>query len=409
MYLSSRVKGSKVSVTLKVNEQIQKLSYSGRLIYNMTAGQLPFKPQPEFIDQLRGQLNFLKSYQYSPVGGFEALRQKLIKWTGSRRGVEFSSENVTFDCVIGNGSKHIIYNILGALVNSGDEVILLTPYWVSYPEMIKFWGGIPVVVESHAFDAYTPHIEDIAKAISSRTKAIIINSPNNPAGIHYSDAWMRDFAQFLKDYPDLAVICDELYSDIFYFDPAPTYFYQHDPKLLDQTFIVSGISKSFACTGLRIGHCIGDKKVIDAMVTLQSQTTSGANSLVQRALVEYDFANLEHFFDPVKVQLRESADIVREAFREKGLPHCWYQTTSAFYFLIDFSRTPVFDRYKNQAEQKKDYSEQICSDILEQTGVALVPGLAFGYPNSARLSMTMEVAPFKEGMTKLVSFLAQTT
>src|SRR5690606_32734281 len=124
------------------------------------------------------------------------------------------------------------------------------------------------------------------------------------------------------------------------------------------------------------------------------------------ALIDYDFANLEHFFDPVKIQLRESADIVREAFRDKGLPHCWYQTTSAFYFLIDFSRTPVFEKYKSE-ESKKDFSDQICADILEDTGVALVPGNAFGYPNSARLSMTMEVAPFREGMLKLVGFLAK--
>ena len=102
--------------------------------------------------------------------------------------------------------------------------------------------------------------------------------------------------------------------------------------------------------GLRIGHCIANKKVIDAMVTIQSQTTSGASSLIQRALIDFNFKHLENFFEPVKVQLRESADIVREAFRESKLPHCWYQTTSAFYFLIDFSRTPVFERYRLDKE-----------------------------------------------------------
>lgn len=408
MFLSSRVKGSKQSVTLKVNERIQKLSHTGQLIYNMTAGQLPFKPQPEFIETLKSQLNFLKSYQYSPVMGFEDLRSKFINQMAKKRGVTFQSDEVEFDCIIGNGSKHIIYNILGSLVNSSDEVILITPYWVSYPEMIKFWGGVPIVVDSHAFDSYTPHLEDIRKVMSSRTKAIIINSPNNPAGIHYSEKWMRDFATFLKDYPDLLVISDELYSDIYYFDPPPTYFYQFDESLLRQTIIVSGISKSFACTGLRIGYCISDKKLITAMGTLQSQTTSGASSLIQRALIDYDFIKLEHFFDPVKIQLRECAQIVREAFREQGLSHCWYQTTSAFYFLIDFSRTPVFEKFntKNQNSEGGDFSEEICADILEKTGVALVPGLAFGYPNSARLSMTMETAPFKEGMGKLLKYLA---
>ena len=165
--------------------------------------------------------------------------------------MSFSHLDCEFDCIVGNGSKHVIYNILGAILNPGDEVILITPYWVSYPEMVKFWGGVPVVIDSHAFDGYTPDFDDIKKVIGQRTKAIIINSPNNPAGIHYSDQWMQKFATFMLDYPEIAIISDELYSEITYFDPAPTYFYQHETKLLERTFIVNGISKSFACSGVK--------------------------------------------------------------------------------------------------------------------------------------------------------------
>lgn len=406
MQISSRVQGTTESVTLKVNHQVNKMALTGKLIYNMTSGQLPFKPTPEFINELRSQLNFLKSYQYSPISGFGDLRKKIINYTSAKRDVNLTNDNLSFDCIINNGTKHTIYNVLGALINPGDEVIILTPYWVSYPEMIKFWGGVPKVVKSLAFDDYTPHIEDIKKAIGPKTKALILNSPNNPAGIHYSEGWMKDFSKLLENFPDLIVLSDEVYSDLYYFDPKPTYFYQYNPQLLNQTVIINGISKSFACTGLRIGWCIGDSSLIEAMSKIQSQTTSGPNSLVQRALYEFDFESLENFFDPVKVQLRECAQIVREEFRKAGLSHCWYQTTSGFYFLLDFSRTPVFEKvYKDSISGKEDYADQICEDLLSKTGVALVPGSSFGYINSARLSMTLEIAPFKEGILKLMSFL----
>jgi aspartate aminotransferase len=407
MILSSRVKDTKASVTLKVNEKINQMTQSGQHIYNMTSGQLPFKPSSEFIEQVGKQLNFLKSYQYSPIAGMLDLRTKFLKYFESSRDIHLDelSQEMDIDCIVSNGSKHSLYNVFGALLNPGDEVILLTPYWVSYPEMIKFWGGTPVVVNSHAFDAYTPQIEDIRKAISERTKAIIINSPNNPAGIHYSTNWMKDFAEFLKDYPDLVVISDELYSEVSYFDPKPTYFYQFDKSLLKQTVVINGISKTLACTGLRIGYCIGDANLTKAIAKIQSQTTSGPNSLIQKALIEFDFNELENFLDPVKSQLRECAQSIREFFREANLPHCYYQTTSAFYYLLDFSRMPIYERFKT--EDGADMSKEICDDILENTGVALVPGSAFGYPNSARMSMTLEVIPFKEAMSRLVEHVTQ--
>ncbi|MCO4754710.1 MAG: aminotransferase class I/II-fold pyridoxal phosphate-dependent enzyme [Bacteriovoracaceae bacterium] len=402
MQLSSRVLSVSESVTLKLNEKITKMSSSGRHVYNMTAGQLPFKPSPEFIHSLERQLNFLKSYQYSPNAGFEQLREKLIAKTEQKRNVKFPQGE--FDCVVSNGSKQSIFNVLGAVIDEGDEVVVLTPYWVSYPEMIKIWGGVASVVNSRTFDNYTPPLEEIEKAINSKTKAIIVNSPNNPAGIHYPDEWMKGFAKIIKKFPELLVISDELYSEISYFDPSPTYFYQHDPELLSQTIIVDGISKTFACTGLRVGHCIGPRNIMEAVSKLQSQTSSAPNSLTQRALIDFDFDLLQHFFDPVKQQLRTCAQIVREKFRDHGMAYSWYQTTSAFYCLLDFSRMPFFENYA--IEDSEDKSEHIVQDILEQTGVALVPGAAFGHPNSARMSMTLEVAPFEEAMERLVAFMA---
>ena len=406
MELSSRVKGMAESVTLKLNSLALEMSEQGKQVYNLTAGQLPFRPPQQFVDSIRNELDFLKSYQYSPVSGFTELRQKIIAHIEEARGIHFSSvKDETFDCVISNGAKHSISSILGAIVNPGDEVIIISPYWLSYPEMIKFCHGVPVIVKSSIYDVFTPSMADIRKAISQKTKAIIINSPNNPAGIHYSDEWMNEFAELLEENQDLVVISDEIYFEVCYYDPKPTYFYQKNPELLKRTVIVDGISKAFASTGLRIGYCIAPKMLCKAIENLQGQLTSSANSLIQRAMLNYNFSNSAQFLGPVKLHLRENSNVIREKFKEYHLMKCWYQPVSAFYFMIDLSQTTVFEKYRKDKNDHTDYSMKICEDILNQTGVVIVPGTDFGLINSARISLVLPKEAFTEAIDKLVRFL----
>ena len=406
MELSSRVKGMAESVTLKLNSLALEMSEQGKQVYNLTAGQLPFRPPQQFVDSIRNELDFLKSYQYSPVSGFTELRQKIIAHIEEARGIHFSSvKDETFDCVISNGAKHSISSILGAIVNPGDEVIIISPYWLSYPEMIKFCHGVPVIVKSSIYDVFTPSMADIRKAISQKTKAIIINSPNNPAGIHYSDEWMNEFAELLEENQDLVVISDEIYFEVCYYDPKPTYFYQKNPELLKRTVIVDGISKAFASTGLRIGYCIAPKMLCKAIENLQGQLTSSANSLIQRAMLNYNFSNSAQFLGPVKLHLRENSNVIREKFKEYHLMKCWYQPVSAFYFMIDLSQTTVFEKYHKDKNDHTDYSMKICEDILNQTGVVIVPGTDFGLINSARISLVLPKEAFTEAIDKLVRFL----
>ncbi len=404
MLLSSRVKGIHDSITMKLNEKSQQLNDEGKVIYNLSGGQLPIKPLPEFVEKIHHQLNFLKSYQYSPSSGFLPLRKKLIKHLAESRDLSMDLLEGSWDCILSNGSKHSIYNALGALIDPGDEVILLAPYWVSYPEMVKFWGGIPNVVKSNVFDAFVPAIEDLHKVMTPRTKAIIVNSPNNPSGVHYSESWMREFCLFLKQYPDLVVISDEVYSEISYFDPKPSYFYQYDNSLLSRTVIIQAISKSLASTGLRLGYAMAPKGVISAMSRIQGQTTSGANSLIQRALMDFDLKYVEPFLVPVRNHIRLNAAFLREKFREANLGHCWYQSTSAFYFMLDFSRTPMFKRFSPD----EDHSYEISDELLNNEGVAVVPGVDFGIPNTARIALVIEEIPFQEALTKIVRYLNRT-
>lgn len=402
MYLSSRVKDVSESITLKLNEKAQELLESGHYIYNLTTGQLPFKPISEFSEKISNQVNFLKSFQYSPIKGFADLREKLFNYSASSRGISFIEGHT---CVISNGAKQSIYNCLGAIIDPGDEVVIIAPYWISYPEMIKFWGGVPVVVKTKSYNAFIPDIDEIKKVITPKTKLIIINSPNNPSGIHYPESWMDSFSLFLEENQELNVLSDEIYFELNYFDPKPTYYYQKNPKLLERTMIISGISKTFASAGLRIGFAIVPQNVALAMGKIQAQTTSGPNSLIQRSLVDLDFSRINDFLVPIKNHLRKNADIVREFFNDSNLGNCWYQTNSAFYFTIDLTQTPCFARYKKEGVE--DYSTIICEDILKDTSVAIIPALDFGIPNTARISIVLEEAPFTEAIKRLTKFLSQ--
>lgn len=386
------------SITLKLNAKASALASEGKEIFNLTAGQLPFKPHQQLTDLIQAQGQFLKSYHYSPVPGFPELRQKFKNHISETRKINLDNH----ECIISNGGKHSLSVLFSTIIDPGDEVILFAPYWVSYPHMISLCDGVMKTVDSELYNNFTPTIDDIEKQITDKTKAIILNSPSNPAGIHLEDNWMRDFAKLLEKYPNILVISDEIYFHLNYFDPSPTYYYQHNHKLLERTIIVDGISKSFASTGLRLGVTIAPKDIFDGMKKVQGHTASGANSLVQKALIEFDFYNLDEFLEPVKKHLRENVLLLEKIIKESDLGPCWYQPLSAFYFFLDFRKTPVFSKFNNNDE---DLAPLICEQLLEEYGVALVPGGDFGSPNCARLSLVNEKAAFEEAIQRLCKFL----
>lgn len=388
------------SVTLKINAKINTLSESGKKVYNLTSGQLNFRPPIDFIKSIDKELNFMKSFQYSPNGGFSELRTKVFNLHKEKRSLSFSQ--TSFSSIITSGSKFALNLAIGTLINNKeDEIVLLKPYWGSYTEMVKIWSGQIKTVDAFAFNSYVPKLEDIESAITKNTKAIILNSPNNPSGIHYSKKWMQGFCEIIKKHEQVYVISDEVYSKISYFDPAPSYFYQDNEELLRRVVIIDGISKSLASTGLRIGYAIGEKNIISNMIKLQSQLTSAPNSLIQNALIHFDLNSTQEFDSAVKKSIRNCAKILRDSFVENNLSHCWYQTTSAFYYFMDLTKFKVFEN----RDSSKDHSEEICEKILDEAGVALVPGNYFGISNSARLSLTLEEGSFKDAIKLLMNYL----
>lgn len=410
-YLSTRAKKSIGSVTLEINEKIQLYKKHGKDIYNLTAGQLPFRPESNFIQSLQGQLSFLSSYQYSSVKGLPELQEKFLSQFLNSRFSNWSKVEIenflsSHSILISNGSKHSLHNLFATVINPGDEIVLFSPYWVSFPEMITFWGGVPRIVDCHHYDSFLPDLEQLKEVLeSSKIKVIVLNSPNNPTGVHYSEAWMKQFAQIIKNYPNILIVCDEIYEQLYYYDPAPTYFYQYQPELLNRTIIINGISKSLAATGLRIGTAIGPNEIIDVMVKLQSQSTSGANSLIQNALRDYDERHLRPYLQEIRLQLRKNAEILKEVLREFDLSTCWYQTTSAYYYIIDFMRTPYFKKRYPNLTRNDDVAQEICNELLDKIEVAVVPGTNFGAANCARLSFTLDPELFTQACKRVAKFL----
>lgn len=395
--LSQRVQEIEESITLTLNNDVQKMLESGRYIYNLTSGQLPFKPHSPFIASISTELNFLKSFQYPPSEGFRELRQKFLNDFMKSRQVESSG----MDCTISNGSKQSLFNALATLVDPGDEVILLTPYWVSYPHMIRLLGGKVIEVQTSVYDSFIPDLNEVEKSIGPKTKAIIINSPNNPSGVHYDENWMKAMAKILVKNPSVYIISDEVYHKICYFDPKPVYFYQFEPSLLERTLVIDGISKFLASTGLRIGSCLGPNEIIQGMKRMQGQTTSGANSLIQRALIHYNFDLAQDYLKAIHEHIRSNAEVLMEVLEQENLSHLWYQCKSAFYFLLDFSSLPILEH----CDDKKDYSSLVAKKLLEFEDVAVIPGGPSGIMNSLRLSLVEEQEPFEKGIRKLIEFL----
>ena len=397
---SDRVCNFKESVTLKLNAEVVKLQDAGSEVINLTAGQLPFKPDHSFIGNIKQEANFLKSFQYSPVPGFSELREKIKSWMTSERTI--NGENL--DVIVSNGAKQVISNIFCSLINPGDEVIIIAPFWVSYPAMIELYGGKPVIVKSNFYDYFCPDVEAVRNAITDKTKAIVINSPNNPVGTVYNVDWMKDFCHMIKDFPKLSIISDEIYRELNYYDPAPSYYYQFDESLLERSIIISGISKIMAATGLRLGWALAPSGFIKKVSTLQGQTASGANSLMQQALMQYDFSNLKSFLDPIKAHLRKNANILRDKLREKNLSHKWYQVDGAFYYLLDFKNLPILDFFDNE-DEGNDFATDVCQKVLRDCGVAMVPGSDFGAPNTGRISLVAENKIFEDAIGRLIDCL----
>lgn len=391
MKVSKRVAQVLPSATLAMTARAQALKAQGRDVLSMSAGEPDFDT-PDHIKAAAVAAIAAGQTKYTPVAGTRALRQAVARWASKLYGAEYAADEV----IVGTGGKQVLFNAVATLLDPGDEAMFASPFWVSYPDMIRFAGAKPVALPAGAAQNFLPQAEDIRKAITPATRLLLLNSPANPTGAAYTRDELQAIADVLRGAENVAIITDDIYSGLVY-DGDYVGLAQVAPDLRGRMLIATGVSKTFAMTGWRIGFGIGPKKLISAMTDLQGAVTSGACSVAQAAAL----AALEGEQAPI-----EAMHHTFKARRDRIV--AGLKTIDGLDVFVPQGAFYVFAGVQKWVPSTLPSSDALCEYLLEQVNLALVPGSAFGDDGYVRLSFACSdaaiddaVARLKEGLTRL--------
>lgn len=379
MTLAERALQISESNTTRLMGIVNQLKAEGKQIVSFNAGEPDFDP-PEVIVQATVTALQKGLTKYGPVPGEPALRAAIAEKVGRENGIEAKAENI----LVGNGSKQILYNIFQTICNPGDEVIVLKPYWVTFPEGIKLAGGVPVFVDTVA---HQPDLDLIKAAITPRTKAILVNSPNNPTGAVYSVDILRAIGELAVE-RQLYVISDEAYEGLVYDGAQHVSLAAIDPAFAPWVITTQTFSKSYCMTGFRVGYMVASKEMIQAVNKLHGHLTGNVCTFAQYgalAALQMDPAIMQGMQDIFQKRLDLAWPLCRELFE------C-VKPTGAFYFFPDV--TPYLGERFADDEALTEY-------LLTEAQVAVVPGSAFGAPGHLRISFSTGEADIVEGFARI--------
>ena len=394
--LARRASQSDEGAIVRMSQRARELRAKGQDIASLTLGEPDFDT-PAHIQAAATEAMKSGLTHYSPVAGIPELRQALARKLKDENGLDYAASEI----VITNGAKQAIGNAVLALVEPGDEVVLLSPFWVSYEITVRLAGGIPVIVKAGVEENFKASPARIAEALTDKTKLLLLNSPSNPTGAVWSAAELAGLAEVVRRHPRLMVLSDEIYEYIL-FDGEMTSFATL-PGMRERSVTVNGFSKSFAMTGWRLGYAAGPAPLAQAMARLQSGITAGANSFVQHAALTALAAPRD---DVKEMRKRYEArrDMVVEALtRVPGLrlapiPATFYAFPDVGAFLGRKAGNHVMDSV-----------ETLCDWLLEEHGVATVPGSAFGDPSCIRLSFATGEAELAKALERFTQGLERLT
>lgn len=395
MKLSQRIGRVGASPTLAISAQAKALRAQGRDVIGFGAGEPDFDT-PEAIKAAAERALAEGKTKYSPPAGEVPLRQALAERYRQRFGLDYGTDQI----FVSNGAKHTLFNLFSAILDPGDEVLIVAPYWVSYPAQVLLADGRPVVVQGRAVDHFCPRIADLDKAVSARTRALVLNSPGNPTGAVWTLAQLKALGDWLGDHPDIIGIYDGIYAELIYEGGVYHELAAVSDGLAEQVVCVNGVSKSFAMTGWRIGWAAGPERLIKAAAKFQSQTTSGPNTIAQWAALAA--LSLD---DGVVASMRETYDQRRTLMCERleAIPHlALSRPQGAFYAFADLSAYIGGQTASGAIDGDLD----LATYLLDQVGVAVVPGSAFGAPGYARLTYACDEATIRGGVERIADALA---
>jgi len=382
--ISERTSKIELSASISISSRAISMREKGIDVISLSAGE-PDAPMPDTIrnDAIKALQN--GHTKYTKVDGITPLKEAIINKLKAENKLTFEPEEI----IVGSGAKQVIFNAIMAFVGEGDEVIVPSPYWVSYPEIVRFAGGKCVFVSGAGENDYKISPEDIAGKLTSRTRAIFLNSPSNPAGSVYSRDELTAIGETLRD-KNILIISDEIYEKIIYPPSKHHSITALCPYLRDKTIVINGLSKAYSMPGMRIGYGAAPRYIIDAIKKIQSHSTSNANSIAQYASVNA-FHGCETFIKRMLQSFLERRDFVYKRLSEiKGFRV--RKPQGAFYFFPDIS-----------ALLKKGFKDDIelCSYLLEKAHVAVVPGTSFGAPKNIRLSYAADKKLLSEALDRI--------
>ncbi len=393
-FLSASLARVKPSATIAVTAKARQLKAAGRNVIGLGAGE------PDFDTPANIKLAAIHAIEagktkYTDVDGAPELKQAIIGKFQRENGLTYTPKQVT----VGTGGKQVIYNALVATMNPGDEVIIPAPYWVSYPDMVALAGGESVPVVCTAEFGFKLQPDALERAITPKTKWIILNSPSNPTGAAYSRAELKALTDVLLRHPHVWILTDDMYEHLVYDDFEFTTPAQIEPKLFDRTLTVNGVSKAYCMTGWRIGYAGGPEQLIKAMATIQSQSTSNPSSIAQWAAVEA-LNGPQDFIPEHNKVFKERRDLVVAMLNQATGIDC-PRPEGAFYVYPSCAGT-----IGKTAPSGKVIAndEDFVTELLETEGVAVVQGSAFGLGPAFRISYATKTSDLEEACKRIQRF-----
>ena len=391
--ISDSVKRIKPSPTIAVTQKARELKASGKDVIGLGAGEPDFDT-PDNIKEAAIKAIKEGDTKYTAVDGTLALKEAIINKFKRENNLEYATDQIT----VGAGGKHVIYNLMMATLNKGDEVLIPAPYWVSYPDITLLAGATPIAVECPEDQDFKITAKDLESKITNNTKWLILNSPSNPTGSTYSEQEIKNLSQVLKRNPHVNILSDDIYEHITY-GGFKFFTIAQIPELKNRVVTMNGVSKSYAMTGWRIGYAAGPKEIIKAMAKIQSQSTTNPSSISQAAAVEALNGNQD--FIPIRAKaFEERRDFVVNSLNSIDGINC-LKPDGAFY---------VFPSCKDLIGKKDINGKKIENDsdfvqsLLENNGIAVVQGSAFGLEGYFRISYATSMENLEKALKKISNF-----
>jgi aspartate aminotransferase len=392
--LSDRIEAIEESATLAMAAKAREFKSRGIDVISLSLGEPDFKTPQHICDAAKKAIDDGKYFAYPPVAGYQDLREALAAKYQKENNVPYKAENI----VVSNGAKQSIANAMLALINAGDEVVVFSPYWVSYDALVRLAEGVPVIIRGGIENDFKVTAKQLEAAITPKTKAIIFSSPCNPTGSVFSKTELEAIAQVVLKHEDLIVIADEIYEHINFTGERVSI--ASFPGMFDRTITVNGFAKGFAMTGWRVGYIAAPKWIADGCNKVQGQVTSANCSIAQRAALAAIVGDIEPTNKMVE-EYHKRRDIVYNLLKEiPGVKSNYPQ--GAFYFFPDVS----YFYGKSDGTSKIKNGDDLCLFLLEKAHVSLVPGGAFGDENCLRLSYAASEKDLREALKRMKDALA---